>query len=80
MNQEIEVRDSKSGSSFRMIMEYAVPCIVTTCPRHQDVYQAVSTTLIVLRENQLRIEYKIAQPDGSTVIDERSACFAIIKR
>jgi len=64
-----------------MIMEYAVPYIVTTCPRHQDVYQAVSTTLIVLRENQLRIEYKIAQPDGSTVIDERSAWFALrIKR
>jgi len=60
-----------------MIMEYAVPNIVTTCARDQDVYQAVSNTLIALQENQPRIEYKIAQPDGSTAIVESSAWFAL---
>jgi hypothetical protein len=64
-------------------MEYAVPNIVTTCPRDQEVrvYQAVSTTLIALQENQPHIEYKIAQPDGSTAIDGSSTSFALrIKR
>jgi len=60
-----------------MIMEYAVPNIVTTCPRDQDAYQAVSTALIALQENQPRIEYKTAQPDGSTATDENSAWFAL---
>lgn len=60
-----------------MIMEYAVPNIVTTCPRDQGVYQAVSTTLIALHETQPRIEYKLTQPDGSTAIDEISAWFTL---
>jgi len=77
MNHEIEVRAWKSHSSLRMITEYAVPNIITTCPRDQDLYQAVSTTLIALQENQWRIEYKITQPDGSTAIDEISAWFAL---
>jgi hypothetical protein len=60
-----------------MIMDYAVPNIVTTCPRDQDVYQTAGTTLIPLQENQPLIEDEIAQPDGSTAIDESSACFAL---
>jgi len=64
-----------------MITEYAVPNISSTCPRDQELYQAVSDTLIALKENQPRNEYKITQPGGSTAIDEINAWFALrIKR